>query len=246
MAAELTDVAPIRRVAMWSGPRNLSTALMRSWGSRHDCHVVDEPFYAFYLDRTGLPHPGRADVLASQSTDWRTVVESLTRQPLPDGKTVLFQKHMTHHMLPEIELSTMDGLLHAFLIRQPAEVLLSYSKVRGEPTLEDVGLPQQLELFERFGGPVVDAQDLLRDPAAILSRLCAALSIAYDPAMLSWASGPRSTDGIWGEHWYDGVRASTGFARPRSSRVDLPPALGPLLRKCQPYYDTMAEHRLTG
>ncbi len=233
------------RIAMWSGPRNLSTALMRSWGSRRDCHVVDEPFYAYYLDRTGLPHPGRDDVLASQSNDWRAVVETLTRQPLPDGKTVLFQKHMTHHMLPEVDLSTVDGLSHAFLIRDPAEVLMSYAKVRGEPTLEDVGLPRQLELYERFGGPVVDARDLLRDPAAILSRLCAALDIAYDPAMLSWAPGPRPTDGVWAEHWYAGVRASTGFDRPRSSTVDVPVALRPLLQRCRPYYDTMAQHRLT-
>jgi len=229
---------------MWSGPRNLSTALMRSWGSRPDCHVVDEPFYAFYLDRTGLPHPGRDDVLASQSTDWRTVVDGLTRQSIPDGKTVLFQKHMTHHMLPEIDLSTMDGLRHAFLIREPAEVLLSYSKVRGEPTLEDVGLLRQLELFERFGGPVVDAHDLLRNPAATLSRLCAELGITYDPAMLNWPAGPRSTDGVWGEHWYAGVWASTGFDRPRASAVDVPVSLRPLLQRCLAYYDTMAEHRL--
>lgn len=233
------------RIAMWSGPRTVSTALLRSWGSRPDCHVVDEPFYAYYLHRTGLDHPGRAEILTAQSTDWRAVAEELTTRPLPDGKSLLYQKHMTHHVLPEIDLSTMDGLRHAFLIREPAEVLRSYAEVRGEPTLQDLGLLKQLQLYEKFGGPVVDAQDLLSRPAVILARLCAALDVPYEPAMLSWAPGPRETDGIWARHWYDGVRSSTGFARPRRSTVDVPPALRPLLRQCRPYYDTMAAQRLT-
>ena len=230
---------------MWSGPRNLSTALMRSWGSRPDCHVVDEPFYAYYLSHTGVDHPGRDDVLAAQPTDWRDVAKILTTQPLPDEKTVLYQKHMTHHALPEIDLSTMDGLRHGFLIREPAAVLRSYSKVRGQPSLDDLGFPQQLRLFERFGGPVVDADDLLRQPAMMLAQLCATLRVPFDPAMLSWAPGPRRTDGVWGRHWYDGVWGSTGFAPQQPSTVDVPDELQPLVRLCRPYYETMAHHRLT-
>jgi len=230
---------------MWSGPRNISTALMRSWGSRPDCHVMDEPFYAHYLQRTGVDHPGRDEVLAAQSTDWREVAETLTNQALPAGKTVLYQKHMTHHMLPDVDLSTLEGLRHAFLIREPAEVTASYAKVRGEPTLDDLGFPQQQRLFERFGGPVVDADDLLRRPTALLGRLCSVLEVSFDPAMLSWPSGPHATDGVWGKHWYAGVWASTGFGAPGLSTGEIPEGSRRLVEQCRPYYETMAEHRLT-
>jgi len=230
---------------MWSGPRNISTAMMRAWGSRPDTHVVDEPFYAFYLDRTGLDHPGREVILRSQPTDWREVVEALTRGPLPDGATLLYQKHMTHHLLPEIDRSALSGLRHAFLIRDPAEVLASYTKVRGEPTLEDLGLPQQVALHERFRGPVVDARDVLERPEPMLRALCAALEVEYAEGMLHWEPGPRPTDGVWGPHWYDGVWRSTGFAAYRPPAESVPARLQPLLDRCRPYYDTMAAHRLT-
>ena len=234
------------RIAMWSGPRNISTAMMRAWGSRPGAHVVDEPFYAFYLHRTGLEHPGRDTILRSQPIDWRQVVRSLTGDPLPEGANLLYQKHMTHHLLPEVDLSALDGLRHAFLVRDPAEVLMSYTKVRGEPTLDDLGLPQQLALHERFGGPVIDARDVLERPAATLRALCAALDVAFDEAMLRWDPGPRATDGVWGKHWYDGVWASTGFAAYRPPQEQVPDRLRPLLDRCLPYYDTMAAHRLVG
>jgi hypothetical protein len=230
---------------MWSGPRNISTAMMRAWGSRPDTHVVDEPFYAFYLHRTGLDHPGREVILRSQPTGWREVAEALTRGPLPDGATLLYQKHMTHHLLPEIDRSALSGLRHAFLIRDPAEVLASYTRVRGEPTLTDLGLPQQVALHERFPGPVIDARDVLERPEPMLRALCAALEVEYAEEMLRWEPGPRQTDGVWGQHWYDGVWRSTGFAPYRSPLERVPARLQPLLDRCRPYYDTMAEHRLT-
>lgn len=229
---------------MWSGPRNISTALMRAWGSRADCHVVDEPFYASYLARTGLAHPGRVAVLAAQPADWRTVVRALTDDPLPGTATVAYQKHMAQHVPPDLEPSTLDGLRHSFLIREPAEVAVSYAKVRGEPTLEDLGLPQQLDLFERYGGPVVDARDVLQRPEPLLRALCAALDVPFDPAMLSWATGPRSTDGVWGEHWYAGVWGSTGFAAYRPPVQSVPDRLRPLIERCRPLYDALAVHRL--
>ena len=230
---------------MWSGPRNISTALMRAWGSRPGTQVVDEPFYAFYLSRTGLEHPGRDDVLRSQPTDWREVAQALTRGPIVEGATVLYQKHMTHHLLPEVDLSVLDGLRHAFLVRDPAEVLVSYAKVRGEPTLADLGLPQQVALHERFGGPVIDARDVLERPEMMLRTLCAALGVGFDPAMLRWEAGPRASDGVWGRHWYDVVWRSTGFASYRPAEQEVPDRLRPLLDRCRPYYDTMAAHRLT-
>jgi hypothetical protein len=232
------------RVAMWSGPRNISTAMMRSWDARADCVVVDEPLYAFYLDRTGSDHPGRDAVLRSQSTDWRAVVDALVTAPLPGGATVQYQKHMTHHLLPEVDRAELAGLRHAFLVREPGEVLRSYARVRSEPTLQDLGMAQQVEVYERFGGPVVDARDVLTDPAGTLRSLCTALDLAYDPGMLSWAPGPRDTDGVWADHWYGAVRESTGFAPYRPPADPLPDRLLPLLDLARPYYDALAVHRL--
>ena len=229
---------------MWSGPRTISTALMRSWGNRADCAVIDEPFYAFYLDRTGLDHPGREQVLAAQPRDWRVVVDELTSGRPASGASVVYQKHMTHHLLPEVDRAALDGLRHAFLVRDPAEVLTSYARVRGEPTLEDLGLPQQVELYERFGGPVLDARDVLGQPEQALRALCSELGVPFDAAMLSWSAGPRPSDGVWGEYWYSAVWRSTGFLPHHPPRDDLPGRLRPLLERCRPYYDTMAAHRM--
>jgi hypothetical protein len=231
------------RLAMWSGPRNVSTALMRSFGSRTDTLVVDEPLYAFYLHATGIEHPGRNEVTASQPTDWRSVARALTG-PLPEGVDVHYQKHMAHHLLPEVDRDWLSGLTHAFLIRDPAHVVASYAKVRGEPTLADLGYPQQVELFRRSGGPVVDAADLLHDPATVLASLCAAVGIGYDPAMLSWQPGRRDTDGVWAPWWYAGVEASTGFAAPDPRPVVVPDRLAGLVDAARPYYEELAARRL--
>ena len=245
----MTDVQDARpagpvRIAMWSGPRSLSTATMRSWENRADTVVVDEPLYAYYLAATGLDHPGRDQVMASQPTDWRTVVRELTTGGLPAGRTVSYQKHMTHHVLPEVELDALAGLRHAFLIRDPRDLLASYAKVRTQPTAEDLGLAQQVALFRRFGGPVVDADDLLRDPEGVLRALCGALEVPYDAAMLSWPAGPRESDGVWAPHWYASVQASTGFAPYRPSRTELAPHLVELAEQCTTWYDEMAGSRL--
>ncbi|MCH1866906.1 HAD family hydrolase [Nocardioides sp. CFH 31398] len=232
-----------RRIAMWSGPRNLSTAMMRSFENRADCSVVDEPLYAAYLAATGLDHPGRDDVLASQSTDPAVVLTELARGPV--ATPLQYQKHMTHHLLDGVDRAALGGLVHAFLVRDPERVLTSYAKVREEPTLSDLGLPQQVELFETFGGPVLDAADVLADPEAALRALCAALGIGFDPAMLAWPAGPRDSDGVWAPHWYAGVEASTGFGRSSPGSADpLPTRLEPLLERCRPYYDALAPYRL--
>ena len=232
---------------MWSGPRNLSTAMMRSFENRADCSVVDEPLYAVYLARTGLDHPGRDDVIASQPIDADEVVRALTSDPVPTP--VQYQKHMTHHVLADLPASARAGLgalTHAFLVRDPERVLTSYAKVRDTPTLDDLGLPQQVELFERHGGPVVDAADVLRDPRTTLTALCAALGISFDEAMLAWSAGPRDSDGVWAPHWYAGVEASTGFATDSPGSSDpLPDRLHPLLERCRPYYDALAPYRLS-
>jgi hypothetical protein len=235
------------RIAMWSGPRVLSTAMMRSWENRPDTVVVDEPLYSYYLSTTGIDHPGREEIIASQPADWRVVVDAITRDPLPAGRSISYQKHMTHHLLDEIDRSLLSPLRHAYLIRDPRQLLASYSQVRTEPTLDDLGLRQQVELFRSFGGPVIDSRDVLAAPEAALRALCAALDVDFDPAMLSWPAGPRDSDGVWAPHWYDGVRASIRFSAPTtagSADAAVPGRLLPLLETALPYYDEMARERL--
>jgi hypothetical protein len=232
------------RIAMWSGPRTISTALMRSWENRPDTIVVDEPLYGFYLARTGVPHPGAAEIIKTMCNAWPEVLSQLTLAPLPAGKSVYYQKHMTHHLLPEVDRAALAGLRHAFLIRDPRQLLASYARVRAQPTLADLGVAQQAEIFAAFGGPVVDSADILRQPERTLRALCEALEVSFDPAMLSWPAGPRDTDGVWAPYWYDSVWRSTGFGPYRERAAQLPPALEPLAASCQPYYQELAARRL--
>ena len=239
----------IIRVAMWSGPRNISTAMMRSFSARSDSFVVDEPLYAAYLKLTGLNHPMRDEVLASQSTAWQTVVASLLGA-IPDGKTLYYQKHMTHHMLPQIGREWMAQCRNAFLIRNPAAVLASYVVKRSDVTLDDIGIVQQRELFQqeadRLGKapPVIDCEDVLANPATTLRKLCAQLNIDYTDAMLHWPAGRRSTDGVWAPAWYNAVEQSTGFAPPRSeSTSPLPDDLQRIADAARPHYESMAKFR---
>jgi Sulfotransferase domain len=230
---------------MWSGPRTISTALLRAFENRADTIVVDEPLYGYYLASTGIPHPGRDEIINSLQKGWRAVIEQLTSMPLPAGVSIYYQKHMTHHLLPEVDRGALAGLRHAFLIRHPRQLLASYARVRSEPTLADLGLAQQVEIFRRFGGPVVDSGQILRQPRAALQALCDALTVPFDPAMLCWPPGPRPTDGVWAKYWYAGVWRSTGFgpyAEP--AEVDLPPALEPLAARCMPYYAELSAQRL--
>ena len=232
---------------MWSGPRTVSTALMRAWENRPDTIVVDEPLYAFYLTATGLDHPGRDEVIASQPQDWRVVLREMTAGPLPPGVTIYYQKHMTHHLLPPVDRSALAGLRHAFLIRDPRRLLASYARVRSAPTLDDLGLRQQVQIFEHFGGPVIESADLLAAPEAALRTLCAELGVPFSAAMLSWPPGPRDSDGVWAPYWYDNVIRSTGFV-PVSAQTQppaLPPALRALAEQCVPYYERLARYKLT-
>ena len=234
---------------MWSGPRNISTAMMRSFGNRPDTFVCDEPLYAHYLVHTNLPHPGADEVIRHHESDWRRVVDWLTG-PIPEGQTVFYQKHMAHHLLPRIERDWLDALEHAFLIRDPAQVVSSLVEFLPRPTLGDTGLPQQVEIFERVrrrtgrASPVIDASDVVARPEPALRRLCAALELEFTPAMLSWPAGPRPTDGIWAKHWYAKVERSTGFAAQESAPRPLDEAVHDLARQCAPYYERLAAHRL--
>jgi hypothetical protein len=235
---------------MWSGPRNISTALMRSWESRGDTAVWDEPLYAHYLRETEVEHPGRDEVLSSHESDWREVVAQLTGR-VPGGKPIFYQKHMAHHLLPQIDRGWLDAVRNAFLIRDPREMLVSLARVTPRPSVEDTGLPQQWGIFERVTSrrgsppPVIDARDVLEAPDRVLPRLCEALGVPFKGAMLSWKPGPRATDGVWARHWYAAVEASRGF-QPYVPKTDpLPEDLAGVHAECEDIYRRLHAHRLT-
>jgi hypothetical protein len=228
------------RLAVWSGPRNISTALMRAWENRPDTVVVDEPLYAHYLAATGIDHPGAADVIRAGETDWRRVVASLLAPP-PAGTTLAYQKHMAHHLLPEIDHAWIRELTNVLLIRDPREVVASYTKTRATVTPEDIGLPQQVRLYDELQGrgeppPVIDAGDFLRDPERYLRALCDHAGVTFTDRMLSWPPGPRPTDGPWAPYWYEAVWRSTGFERPRPRAVHLDGPAAEVAEECLPLY----------
>ena len=239
-----------RRIAMWSGPRNLSTAMMRSFGNRSDTFVSDEPFYGCFLTATGVDHPLRDEIIAGMDCSWETVLETLQGDP-PDGSPIWYSKQMWHHMTGPIGFDDFAGFTHAFLIRQPERMIASYLRKREAAAFEDFGLERQAEFFEREADrlgrapPVIDANDVLRDPERTLSSLCAALEIGWDEAMLSWAPGRRPTDGPWAPHWYGAVEASTGFELPDDGPVELPDDSRRLADRMRPFYEQLARHRLS-
>jgi hypothetical protein len=219
--------APVR-VAMWSGPRNISTAMMRAWENREDCVVSDEPLYAHYLAHTGFDHPGREDVIAHGETDWRKVVAALIG-PAPEGRPVWYQKHMTHHLLAHIDHGWIARLRNVLLIRDPREVVASYEELSasGEPP------------------PIIDSGDFLRAPEAHLRAICVWLGIEFTPRMLHWPRGPRTSDGIWAAHWYAHVWESTGFEAPAPREIELSGAAAEVAEECRPHYERLYALRVT-
>ena len=215
-------------LAMWSGPRNISTALMYAFGNRADCEAIDEPFYGFALETGGHDHPMRDEVIASMPTDWDAIVARCTTPSAT--KPLLYQKHMTHHMLPGHDRAFINRLTNAFLIRSPEKVLASYTQKWSEVDLNAIGFVQQAEIFDQVADhlgmapPVIDADVVLRDPRGTLSALCAACGIAFDDAMLRWPKGPKAFDGVWAPHWYNAVWASEGFGAPSASAKAMPAA----------------------
>jgi hypothetical protein len=234
---------------MWSGPRNLSTAMMRSFGNRADTFVSDEPFYGCFLETSGADHPMREETIASMDCDWHSVMQSLRGDP-GNGSPVWYQKHMWHHMVGPIGYDDFAGFTHAFLIREPERMIASYLRKRESAAFEDFGLERQAEFFDREADrlgeapAVVEANDVLADPEGVLSRLCEAVGVPWDPAMLRWQPGRRESDGIWAAHWYNAVERSTGFGAPETEPIALPPDAQRLADRCRPYYKRLAAHRI--
>lgn len=240
---------PLLYLAMWSGPRNISTAMMRAWENRPDTWVVDEPLYAHYLHHTDYDHPVKEAIIAADETDWRTRFDQLIA-PIPHDKAIYYQKHMTHHWLPHMELSWLDNLTNCFLIREPREVITSYLKIRPEPTLENLGFPQQMRLFNyvrKTTGqtpPILDSRDVLENPRQMLTLLCEAVGVQFDERMLAWPAGKRETDGVWGDYWYSSVWRSMGWAEYRPKTDPVPPRFQPLLTECNKIYQQLYQFRL--
>lgn len=238
-----------RYIAMWSGPRNISTAMMRSWENRSDTFVHDEPFYAYYLQSTDYEHPGADEVIATYESDWCKVAEQLIGI-IPDGKSIYFQKHMTHHMLDNMDWDWILKLTNCFLIREPRRVLNSYTRVISNPEIDQLGLPQQVELFHyvhRNTGkipPVLSEKDVLTNPGRALSALCEAIDIPFMDSMLKWPAGKRTTDGCWSKYWYSSVEKSTEFMPYHVDNRPVPEYLQDLLAACDELYNQMAQYRL--
>jgi len=237
------------RIAMWSGPRNISTAMMRAWGNRSDTAVIDEPFYPFYLKATGKKHLGANEIIVTGETDWHNVVVQVTG-PVPNGKRIFFQKQMAHHLLPEVDRHWLCSVTNCFLIRDPVEVIASYLKKSEDPSLEDLGFVQQNEIFDfvrdELGAvpPVIDAKDVLENPEGTLRLLCQAIDVEFDPAMLSWPPGLRETDGIWAKYWYNEVIRSASFRPSPPKHIELPARLREIHQHCRECYEQLYEYRL--
>ena len=236
-------------IAMWSGPRNLSTALMYAFAARGDCTVWDEPFYAAYLAATGIDHPMRDAVIAAGETDPAKVAQTCLG-PVPQERPLWYQKHMTLHMIPGFDRGFIRGLTNVFLIRHPARVVASYTAKRENPSLMDIGFVQQSQLFDQVAdwagqAPiVVDSADIRAQPAETLARLCQALGIAFTPAMLNWPPGPKPFDGVWAPHWYNAVHKSSGFDEPEGPLPALTPAGQALVDQAMPHYDRLAARKI--
>lgn len=245
----MTSADGITRIAMWSGPRNISTALMRAFENRPDCSVVDEPFYAYYLHETGLDHPGRDIVLKSQPKDANSVIHGLL-QPQKNGITVQYQKHMSHHILDHTPLAWMEGMQHCFLLRDPAAMIASYVKSRAEISLKDIGILQLKNLYDHVANKtdttplVIDSDDILNNPEGMLRLLCTKLEMPFTDKMLSWPAGPRDSDGAWAPYWYKNVEQSTHFEARKPFSGTLPATLQKIADAARPAYEQLAENKL--
>lgn len=239
------------RIAMWSGPRNISTAMMRSWENRSDTMVVDEPLYGPYLFKTHKKHPMHAEIIKDQGAEYDPIISQLTQGNLVKNKAIYYQKHMCHHIIEDMDITWVKHFKNAFLIRNPKSVLASYIKKHNLPTAYDLGYPQQLKIFnyikENCGyKPVVmEAKDILNNPRKMLAILCKNLSVKFDESMLSWAKGYRESDGIWAPRWYNRVIESTGFSEYKHKEIELNLEQKTIVEDCLPYYEALKDHKIT-
>jgi len=234
-------------IAMWSGPRNISTAMMRSWENRSDTAVIDEPFYAHFLKETGIDHPMADEVIATGNTGFKAIIEKLRQAP---ASGIFYQKHITTHWMEYFPVDWLADIKHVFLIREPSRVVASYAVKRQGLTAFDLGYAQQAALFDIISQqdgatpPVIDSARFLEDPKSQLQAVCAHLEIDFEDDMLQWPAGKRDSDGLWGAHWYDAVVTSTGFGPANSKPLNLSDDQQQVVDLCQPFYESMSQHTL--
>jgi len=237
------------RIAAWSGPRNLSTAMMYAFGARNDCAIWDEPFYAAYLAETGLDHPLRDEILAAGTRAASDVIRRCIG-PVADGKKVFYQKHMAQHMIEEIPRDWIGSCTNIFLIRDPRRVIASYAAKRENPTLDDIGSRQQAEIFDAVcqdlghAPPVLDSGSIRADPERLLRKLCAAIGLDFQQTMLDWPAGGHPDDGVWARHWYGAVHKSTGFSDPEGPLPEIPRHLEAVYDTARPFYEKLLKFAL--
>jgi len=239
-----------KRIAMWSGAHTVSTLLLRAFENRPDTQVVDEPFYAHYLKQTGHEYPGYETVLGTRSTDVATIEASLL-EPLEPGKRIFYQKHMSHHIFAGMDQRWFEAMTNAFLICDPLAVLAYFKKsTQDKITLSDLGVQQQLALFDYIADktgtapPVVDSNDIMKNPKKTLTKLCSALDIAFDDTMLAWPAGPRESDGPWAPWQYQDIEMSSGFESVTIPKLDPSDDLHHLADLAMPFYERLARYRL--
>lgn len=241
-----------KRICLWSGPRNVSTALMYAFAQRSDTRVIDEPLYAHYLytkygaHALNSTHPATTEVMASMSTDGAQVIDQVILGSCE--KPVLFMKQMAHHLI-NIDRSFLQRTCNVLLIRDPREMLPSLAKVIGAPTLADTGFKTQYDLLADLRGvgqspPILDARLLLENPSSVLSQLCERIGLQFERSMLSWKTGGNSADGVWAPYWYQNVHRSTGFAPYRPKSEPFPTELKALLAVCLEYYEVLREEAI--
>ena len=236
-------------IAMWSGPRNISTALMRSFENRSDCFVSDEPFYSYFLYKTKLKHPLSDEIIKSGLIDYNKIIKYITGS-IPSSKKIWYQKHMAHHILKGENINWIKNMKNCLLIRHPSDVILSYSKKNEINSIQQLGYLQQIEIYKMLTKElgispiIIDAQDLLRKPKKMLIEICKNLRIEFDNKMLSWPPGVRKTDGIWGKHWYKQVEASIGFKPYTKTDRIIPHEYINLNDECMQYYDFLYQNRI--
>jgi len=239
------------RIAMWSGPRNISTAMMRSWENRKDTTVVDEPLYGPYLYKTGKKHPMYAAIIADQGAEYDPIIKRITHAELNNGSNIYYQKLMCHHIIEDMDITWVKHFKNAFLIRDPKYVLASYLKKHNTPTAYDLGYPQQLKIFNYIKDkcgyiPVVmESKDILVNPKKMIQLLCEKLSVEFDNKMLSWPKGYRESDGVWAPQWYNRVIDSTGFSPYKTKEINLNSKLQKIVDDCMPYYLELQNFKLS-
>jgi len=239
-----------KRISMWSGPRNISTALMRSFENRSDTAVIDEPFYSFFLKNTGIKHPIYKEVIEKYDSSWNNITNTLIGS-IPNNKNIWYQKLMTHHWVDNQPLDWTINTINCFLIRNPKNVILSYLKIYKDVTPELIGLPQQIKIFNYVIKKtnkiptVISSEDILKTPKLMLKKLCHLLEIPFLEQMLSWPMGPRDSDGIWGKYWYRNVVKTSSFSNPPKKNEKFPKEFSSLLDECNEYYKQIEKYKIT-